>query len=183
MNQTFLSLEEFLALPKSLIDKIPREFSLHTTGQNYLDRYYIAKSSYLRFGEEGPPIDSVVETLISGHGGGAGVHRIFKGIYEEDPRFFLLCRQNPTERDSGESLVERALWWREIQVVEFWAEVLQRALDHGITREDLKQKFREFGPNYIFIDDTKIDKWLNGEFLHWNYDSMFRIWFRKKGIF
>lgn len=175
-----MKLEEFLSLPASNCDKDPRPYNFHTDGVGWIDRYRIAKGSYIRFGDDGPPIGSIVKTLASGHGGGPGLHKKF-GLYESDSRFFSLtwehAKVSAGREDYGCSLVERAFWWREIQLAESFATVLHRGLYGFFSEKDLKDKF----PQYC-ITNKLVTKWLQGQLLHWDRDNAIRIWMREKGV-
>lgn len=69
--------------------------------------YDVAKASWERHGDAGPPVGTTVQLLESGHGGSSGVIRTVVGVYERDPRFFELGRSNGPEI----SIVERENWW------------------------------------------------------------------------
>lgn len=125
----FISLREFLLLK----DPFYKDNSRSVHRGDYLDyrkgwsmaeeavmRYDIAKASWEMYGDEGPPFGSIVRTLQSGHGGGPGVEATLTGLFERDPRCFLLTRK---EKDSfykteheEHSLVERTQWWVHIKV-------------------------------------------------------------------
>jgi hypothetical protein len=98
---------------------IPNPWQDHAI--DFVNRYEIAKASYEKYGEAGPPIGSTVQTLVSGHGGGVGVIRVFAGVCPSDPRFFWIYRtrsRGNNEKECEYSLVHREYWWIEIRVVE-----------------------------------------------------------------
>lgn len=128
----FMDLREFMMLKDPLYKKKSDERSVHrnevfdwrkglSNAEDVLMRYDIAKASWEKYGDEGPPFGSKVQTLHSGHGGGPGVIATLAGIFDRDKRFFLLTRK---ERDSfhkereGQSIVERTQWWVHIKVIE-----------------------------------------------------------------
>lgn len=86
--------------------------------QDFVNRYDIAKESWEKYGEAGPPIGSIVETLVSGYGGYSGQIRIFEGINKEDDRLFVISRPEGNGYDKEIYLVERKTWWTEIMVIE-----------------------------------------------------------------
>jgi hypothetical protein len=101
------SLEEFMALPDSTED---REFYKSLTGKEWLWLYDTCKKSFEKYGEDGPPIGSVVTTLWAGHGGGPGAVRKFTGKYWSDDKWFAISRGE----ENSVSLVSVKYWWREI---------------------------------------------------------------------
>jgi hypothetical protein len=75
--------------------------------------YDVAKANWERFGDDGPPLGTMVQMLESGHCGSAGALRIMAGVFERDPRFFQV------RRSSGDvSLVVRNNWWLHMRVYE-----------------------------------------------------------------
>lgn len=98
----FLSLREFMLLPND--HRICRLEAPH-----WLWFYDRAKASWEQFGDDGPPLGSIVTTLFAGHGGGPGCVRRFDGCCQRDDRYFALSREG-----DGTSLVERPTWWHEI---------------------------------------------------------------------
>ena len=83
--------------------------------ENFVELYDIAKASWEKFGDDGPPIGSKVETLTAGHGGGEGLIRTFEGICQYDKRFFNLSRVEGDRKIL--SSVMRTYWWIEIKAV------------------------------------------------------------------
>lgn len=114
----FISLDEFLNLPEQ--SYLPgRSFYHNRTGRDWSAWYKRAKQSYDQYGNEGPPIDSLVQTLVAGHGGAPGIVRKFGGVYELDSRFFFIYREAEGIQYSIEkSLVDRLYWWRDIFVID-----------------------------------------------------------------
>ena len=126
----FMSLRDFLLL-KDPFDREPKRSAFRYGDQIAWRRfapfesavlhYDIAKESWDKFGPEGPPVGTKVQTLISGHCGGSGALRTFAGVFERDPRFFVL------EREGGTSIVERDIWF-----IHFRAYVRDDAIDKMI---------------------------------------------------
>lgn len=126
----FMDLREFILLKDPFDKDYPR--SVHrnevldhrkglSSAEDVLLRYDIAKASWEKYGDDGPPFGSLVQTLHSGHGGGPGVIATLTGLFERDPRCFLLTRKEWGERNKereGHSLVERTQWWVHIKVIE-----------------------------------------------------------------
>ncbi len=109
----FYSLREFLLLKDPLYKSEDRSiFNESASPEYWVKRYDLAKSSYEEYGQEGPPINSQVITLVSGHGGCAGVQRKFIGIYKDDERFFAIEREDINHWKT--SLVLRDYWWASI---------------------------------------------------------------------
>lgn len=100
----FMSLEDFLALP-------PGSIVLHAPASHWLAAYRTAKASFETYGDAGPPIGSVVESLVSGYGGREGRRLRFDGVDTYDPEHFLLSA------GGYEFLCDRSTWWREIKVI------------------------------------------------------------------
>jgi hypothetical protein len=69
-------------------------------------RYEIAKRNWTTYGDQGPPVGSIIITLQSGCGGGVGLRRSLKGIYQEDPRFFEI-----NDKRGSTYLLGVAYWW------------------------------------------------------------------------
>lgn len=84
--------------------------------QELVYRYDIAKASWEKYGDEGPPIGSKVVTLFAGHGGGPGCIRIFLGDVEGKGTHFYLSRTE--KKDDQRSVVTKDIWWMVIQPVE-----------------------------------------------------------------
>ena len=106
---TFPTLEEFLELP----DSDGREYFLSLQGYQWVALYKIAKTSHRLYGDQGPPSHSQVITLKAGHGGPAGLHKIFLGEYKDTPKFFALGPISP-QHTPNISLLFSRYWWREI---------------------------------------------------------------------
>lgn len=96
----------------------------HSAAKDIVQRYDIAKASWERYGDGGPPVGSRVRTLQSGHGGGIGVEGIFGGEYEHDKREFVIQRKeidygfDRTQVREKKSLVLKAFWWAQIRVID-----------------------------------------------------------------
>ncbi len=58
-----MSLEDFLSMPTGMV-------ILHATAAHWLALYRTAKASFEKYGADGPPVGSIVESLVSGYGGG-----------------------------------------------------------------------------------------------------------------
>jgi len=127
--ETFLTLREFLSLKRvgreweSAISQDPfprsRRDGYHTFADDLLERYDVARASWERFGDAGPPAESTVQTLREGFGGSVGEYRIFCGVYEPDPRFFKITRMDPKGCNVVcDSLVSIVHWWLDIRVID-----------------------------------------------------------------
>lgn len=121
MAPEFISLEDFLTLADPLDTRWFRSVWRICPRAEYWPKYYaLAKTSFERYGEAGPPIGSMVITLQPGHGGGAGCVRTFDGVYPEDEYCFRLYYTDKSYRKGEKqySLVTRAHWWTDIYVIE-----------------------------------------------------------------
>jgi hypothetical protein len=168
MSKDFISLREFLSLTEHPGEKNEREFTQPYTGLQWVRWYDLARSSFLRFGEEGPPVGTVVEVLHHGSG-----MRTFAGVHPEYPTFFRLIQP----KEIWTTIVSRACWWREFRIVEHFSIVWERAMTSGlVSLEELKAQF----PHW-HIDDRLVDNWLRNQ-PHWNREDAMLAWFRTKGI-
>lgn len=100
----FMTLEEFLAMPTGFV-------ILHAPAAHWLSLFRTAKESYEKYGDDGPPPGSIVRSLASGYGGGAGVRLTYYGTDPARPTDMLL-----TGRD-GDYVCDKATWWREFAVI------------------------------------------------------------------
>ena len=116
----FYTLEEFLLLKEQYGDNrsIHEAFSglggRRTLLEDSVWLYRIAKITWELYGDDGPPIDSIVYTLRSGFGcASAWARRKFLGVHRSNFLFFSISRKdNPAE--DRLSLVDRNHWWAEI---------------------------------------------------------------------
>jgi hypothetical protein len=122
----FISLREFLLFTedygghRSIHRNSMLDQSLYSHAQDLVLRYDIAKASFEKYGES-PPLGSKVETLYPGFGGGPGCVRTLKGVFEDDPRFFLLTNESKDywgESKDEHYLLDRDHWWALVRVVE-----------------------------------------------------------------
>lgn len=115
----FLSLREFCLLKdpfdptRPAHDNCPLSQQILSSAEDIVIRYDIAKKSWERWGDDGPPIGSKVLTLVPGHGGGPFCTRKLSGIFERDDKFFIITQKTGSNKFS-ESLVNRSYWWLEI---------------------------------------------------------------------
>jgi hypothetical protein len=104
----FMTLEEFLA-------PFDDRGCCHTS-TSWVYLYRLAKASFEQFGDQGPPVGAKVITLVNGHGGNGCDIRTFAGDYNED---FFGIKKPATDYDSERiSLVDKAIWWRQIVSLE-----------------------------------------------------------------
>lgn len=110
----FMTLEEFLAFEAEpgIKGREGSPFFMARYGFGWLAYYKVAKFSFEKYGEKGPPIGSEIITLRIGFGGSAGSERIFQGLYDDDPRFFVLMGS-----DSSISLSNVKCWFRDFAVI------------------------------------------------------------------
>ena len=125
--ESFPSLREFLMLRDPYDREPKRSFISHFQldgfhdPAGYVAYYDIAKASWERYGDEGPPFGTKVITLMPGHGGGTGSIRTLKGVDASDERFFALSfmEKDPhgilPDRERI-SLAERVCWWAIFEV-------------------------------------------------------------------
>jgi hypothetical protein len=130
MPEPFISVEQWL----DLREEDGREFWHFAPAPYWLQWYKVAKASYEKWGPEGPPVGTKVITLRAGFGGPALIVRTFKGIFDRDPRFFVLeyidtqwCGQtadractNPLHdtQHVRQGISWRSTWWRDFCVKE-----------------------------------------------------------------
>jgi len=120
MSKEFISLREYLLLCepwdnppyRSIHKNESLDHSCFDMAQDLVKRYDLAKLLYEKYGDEGPPINSFVMTLHSGHGGRVGCKRKFIGTNPEDDRLFLL--EDVNDPHNQRSLVDKVHWWNEI---------------------------------------------------------------------
>lgn len=111
-------MKEFPSLREFLLLRDP--FDTNNTAHRFTDidpakfvAYYdTCKTSWEKYGDEGPPVGSLVRALVSGCGGGDGVLRIFTGVWASGHRWFELTRKD----GSRPSLVTREHWWLTFEV-------------------------------------------------------------------
>lgn len=111
---SFMSLEEFLALPDDKGKPMLEAFS----GAKWLEMYEMARQSWLAYGEN-PPIGAKLEII---HGGLCGhlhahEHKILVGPAGWNENYFTLksaVRESPAAQYS----VIRSQWWRYFRVIE-----------------------------------------------------------------
>lgn len=116
-TKTFMELCAFLSV-------IGREESRqeYMSAQKFLDRYDIAKKSYEKYGEEGPPVGSFVKPLRSGYGNGYSKVKLEVCNPTEDYKSVgntILLLRKPTNYP-GEFfyyVCPLHIWWNEIQPV------------------------------------------------------------------
>lgn len=122
--QEFMSLREFLLLKnplcptRSALSEIGRmrhnEIKLTSYGEDLVERYDIAKASWMKYGVEGPPVGVQVEMLEHGHGSAfIGAIRTFEGICPYDKLFF----QVRSEAITSTSFVLRETWFVSMKVL------------------------------------------------------------------
>lgn len=119
----FITLREFLQITPDYDPGRPAHRD--RAAIEYVALYDLARASWERFGDAGPPVGSQVMILESGHGCGmpsfhngkfSGVTRTFDGIYPHDDRFFAVSR--PGKYGHAISLVNRSYWWMQMAPVE-----------------------------------------------------------------
>lgn len=121
-NTPFMSLRKFLLLTDST-DSEPKRSTFHFLqfAQDFVKRYDDAKTSWNKYGADGPPVGSKVIILESGHGKMyAGCIHTFEGICPEDPRFFLISRLEKRfggELEKYNSMVNRNTWFVSFKVI------------------------------------------------------------------
>jgi len=103
---TFISLEEFLSLKDETGQ--PNYKSLMSFA--WLEWYNISKESYELYGDDGPPLGSLVVTLRSGFGGCAGVYRTLD-VYPDNKNYFLL------HGNHSNGLSYKKTWWKDFAQV------------------------------------------------------------------
>ena len=110
-TKPFMTLEEFLLLEDPVDRQYKRSiFKTLSSSTYWVARYKVAKKSYDRYGEEGPPPGTTMVMMEAGHGGMGGVHRLLKGIYERSPVFFEMIRKGYDGKEES-SLAIRQFWY------------------------------------------------------------------------
>lgn len=123
-NKSFISLAEFLCLadpydPKYLTAEFFRShWRITPRAENWPKYYELAKKSFEKYGQEGPPLGCEVITLQSGHCGSGGDIRVFDGVFSRDERCFQIYDPAFSKKEDSLSLVPRAIWWADIFVLE-----------------------------------------------------------------
>jgi len=114
MGREFISLEEFLNLGNDPGVKGCEncEYTVALPGRGWLRLYETAKESFEKYGEDGPPIGSTVESLCGGFGGGSGTRLTFCGVYEGYDGLFYVKRKG-----GWVGLLSMMAWWRDIRVI------------------------------------------------------------------
>lgn len=130
----FVSLKDFLLLKDPFDDYGAFLHSTSYPAYQWVQLYDLAKESFEKYGNNGPPIGSKVITLRPGHGGCEGSIRIFNGIDDGDKRFFVISRSE----NKLTSLVYKDFWWAELY-----------HLDKDLPQETI-QKLKSVTKNYFF---------------------------------
>lgn len=118
--EKFYSLREFLLLKDPSYDDGRSIHRIIDRAENFVKLYEIAKASWEKYGDSGPPIGCTVMTLVAGHGGLGGDIRKFKGDSGCAGYFAIsrLIRNYNGCSEEAISLVNKEFWWLEIKVVE-----------------------------------------------------------------
>lgn len=129
--KNFYSFEEFVKLPDNSYENPPREDTRCLEGLQWLEYYLIAKNSFIRFGEDGPPFGSVVERLGFGK---LGCYKLpLIGIDEKDVRFFLLSGEVKSYYNGSSEtvtyMIDRKFWFKEIKLFEDFTTIFNRAME------------------------------------------------------
>lgn len=116
----FPSLRKFLLLKDGTF---PISRSIHRDpfcAEDFVKLYDIAKASWEKYGDNGPPVGVNVEMLTAGHGGGAGVIRKFEGEHPRHREYFCVSREEIyfDMIEKKLSLVDKPFWWCAMRVVE-----------------------------------------------------------------
>lgn len=95
----FLTINEFMSFDEEIRS---------LTGKAWLCYYELAKASYLKFGIDGPPIDSNVIVYFNGAGGNGFDRRKFIG--SRDSVYFNL--KSEFGHESSTFIYEKINWWK-----------------------------------------------------------------------
>jgi hypothetical protein len=117
----FMTLKEFLLLPEDSYDISRGRCGYNGSPENMVFWYQQAKSSFLRFGQDGPPVGSPIVGIQPGK----YIHNGFlTGIYSRDKRFFEMALRD----NKSTPIYDIAHWWKHFRVDEPPQVLLDRAL-------------------------------------------------------
>lgn len=111
----FMSLREFLLLRDPHDKEHPRSsWSCESPRPEHIVlRYELAKSSWEKYGDEGPPAGTIVQALRQGFGGYGRIKIV--GNYEHDDRFLhALPLKQRDEKRPDSFTISRTQWWFDV---------------------------------------------------------------------
>ncbi len=122
MNNTFITLEEFLLL-QAPYEKLPLFSRQHKSGIDYVKHYNLSKRAFELDGQNGADKWEVGKKVISIIEPNCGRVLYFGGSFKQDERFYICNKSNQLEEHGV--LFDKYYWWALMvpsELIPDWAE-------------------------------------------------------------